>query len=120
MLNEQGFATRITFPADYVGFEYNADNRLSKIDNTNTKDDYDKFWITLGYTDGLLTKTVYHENYHEDEVWEYTVDELYPNCYANDKLNIDPNGFLLDIDDDYQMLYIMRLFGNGSNAILRK
>ena len=42
MLNEQGFATRITFPADYVGFEYNADNRLSKIDNTNTKDDYDK------------------------------------------------------------------------------
>lgn len=120
MLNEQGFATRITFPADYVGFEYNADNRLSKIDNTNTKDDYDKFWITLGYTDGLLTKTVYHENYHEDEVWEYTVDELYPNRYANDKLNIDPNGFLLDIDDDYQMLYIMRLFGNGSKCYLEK
>lgn len=48
--------------------------------------------MTLGYTDGMLTKTVCHDDDHssDDEVFEYTVDELYPNRYANDKLNIDP------------------------------
>ena len=119
-LNKLGFATRITFPADYVDFEYNVDNRLSKIDQTDS--DYDKFWMTLGYTDGMLTKTVCHDDDHssDDEVFEYTVDELYPNRYANDKLNIDPNGFLLDLDDDYQLLYIARLLGNSSKCCLER
>lgn len=118
-LNEQGNVVNINESDYYNNTEtkvgYTEDGRLGKL-----WEDKEYGWHeTYFYTDGLLTKAEFSGR-DEDDIQEFSVNQLYPNRYPATGTNIDFNAFLFEIGDDdiAHILFQMGLLGKCSDCLM--
>ena len=98
-------------------FTYNSSGYLSGF---YVLDSYDEERTELLYTDGLLSG-IRNADFETDDTESIELNTVYANKYANDKINIDLNPFIMSgrLDFDEMMMWLnLRMAGKFSDCLM--
>lgn len=108
ILNAQGYVSTLKEYESEIYFFYDNENRLVKVTDNNTQE---KWQHTLEYNnDGMLVKSTSGKAGSYEESFTCSIDSLYPHRYPNNT-SIDIMPMCLQMDDDYDFLYMAGLLG---------
>lgn len=109
--------------SEYGRFEYDSKGYLSAMAlGEDTDGRVEEEGVKLFYTEGLLSGMKWWDTYTEYEYEQIPyLNTMYVNRYANDKINVDLNPYIMEgdfgIDEDY-LFIAMRMCGKFTDCLM--